>query len=109
MADTSSGQNRRFAEMYIAPKPAAHTCPMSTMPLDAGRAPEGSPLRTEFAAGLERLAHIVAGDELSQERLTLLAATVGAAILGAAGGATPVAAQIADAVIRYADELDNRT
>lgn len=106
MQDGSAGRSRRLADDYFRPKPAEHACPMVTLSIDAARAPEDSALRATFAHGLERLAHVVAGDPPSPERLVLLAAMVGASILGKAGGNTGLAERMEAAVAAFSETMD---
>ena len=102
----SSGQSRRLVDDYFRPKPAGHGCPMATLSIDAARTPEDSAVRAAFAQGLERLAHVVAGDPPAPERLVLLAAMVGTSILGRASENTEAAEKMKAAVAAFSATID---
>lgn len=102
----SPGQARRLTTDYFRPKPAEHDCPMATLSIDAARTPEDSAVRRTFVQGLERLAHVVAGDPPSPERLVLLAAMVGTSILRRAGENAELAKKMEAAVVAYSETLD---
>jgi TetR/AcrR family transcriptional repressor of nem operon len=104
MQGGSSGRSRRLADDYFRPKSAEQACPMVTLAIDV--APEDSALRPTFAHGLERLAHVVAGDPPAPERLVLLAAMVGASILSKAGENTELAERMKAAVAAFSDTMD---
>jgi TetR/AcrR family transcriptional repressor of nem operon len=106
MQGGSSGRSRRLADDYFRPKSAEQACPMVTLAIDVARAPEDSALRPTFAHGLERLAHVVAGDPPAPERLVLLAAMVGASILSKAGENTELAERMKAAVAAFSDTMD---
>lgn len=106
LQDGSPGQGRRLVDDYFRPKSAEHDCPMATLSIDAARTPEESAVRLTFAQGLKRLAHVVAGNPPSPERLVLLAAMVGASILGRAGENTEVAERMKAAVAAFSETID---
>ncbi len=103
---SSAGQARRLVDHYFRPKPAEHDCPMATLSIDASRTPKHSAVRATFEQGLDRLAHVVAGDPPSPERLVLLAAMVGASVLRRAGENTKLAEKLEAAVVAYSDKID---
>lgn len=99
------GQAQRLAEYYFRPKPPEGSCPMATLAGDASRSPAGSKIRGAFANGLERLVRVVAGDPPAPDRLTLLAAMVGAAVLKGASSNETLVAEIEAAVIRLSRDM----
>ncbi len=106
LQDGSPGESRRLVDDYLRSKPAEHACPMATLSVDAARLPKDSMFRMTFAKGLEGLAHMVAGDQLSSDRLVLLAAMVGASILREAAPETEVATRMGAAVVAFSETLD---
>lgn len=102
----SPGQNRRLVNDYFCPKSAEQACPIATLAIDAARTPEDGPLRAAFVQGLQRLAHVVAGDPPSPERLVLLAAMVGASVLRRAGESTKLAGKMEAAVAALSETFD---
>ena len=106
MQGDASGRSRRLADDYFRPKPAEHACPMATLSIDAARMPKDSAVRVTFAQGLERLAHVVAGDPPAPERLVLLAALVGTSILERASENTEVAEKMKAAVAAFSATID---
>lgn len=95
----AAGQAERIAASYLAAKPSEFDCPMATLAADTARTPADSPMRGAFTAGLERLVPVVAGDPSSPERLALLAAMVGAAVLRRASNNDVLAGEIEAAVV----------
>ena len=77
----AGGQARRAADYYLSAKPPELSCPMTTLSADSARSPAEGPFRQAFTHGLGCLARVIANDPPSADRLVLLAAMVGAAIL----------------------------
>jgi TetR/AcrR family transcriptional regulator, transcriptional repressor for nem operon len=97
-----SGKNAsQLAEYYLAPKLPEQECPMATLAMDAARSPRESALRQAYTVGLGCLADLIAGDPRSPERLTLLAALVGASVLRKATDDHGLADQIEAAVLKF--------
>lgn len=99
------GQAQRIAEYYLSPKPPGYDCPMTTLSVDASRSPANGLVRRAFTEGLGHLAHVVAGDPPSQDRLALLAAMVGAAVLRKASDDEALMREIEAAVVRYSQAV----
>ena len=100
-AGGAPGQAQRLAEYYLSPKPSDYDCPMATLCTDASRSPAGGSVRRAFTDGLGRLVQVVAGDPPSPDRLTLLAAMVGAAVLRRASDDDELAGEIDAAVVAF--------
>lgn len=95
------GRAQRFVEFYFAPRPPEEDCPMVTLSADSTRSQAGGPMRRAFTEGLRRLASVIGGTPATPDRLTLLAAMVGAAVLKRASEDAGLAAEIEDAVLQY--------
>ena len=100
-----SGQAKRIAENYLSAKPPEGSCPMATLSVDASRSPLGSELRKTFVEGLERLAHVVAGNPPDPDRLVLLAAMVGAAVLRGGCNNNALGTDIKTAVVDFSQSV----
>lgn len=105
LRDRTSEGKKRLVDHYLEPKEYARECPMATLCSDVARSPADSPLRTVFAQGTERLAHLIVADSCSQERLVLLAAMVGASMLGKAMEGTELADQLRTAVSTFSETV----
>lgn len=104
-AGDPSGQAKRIAEYYLSAKPEGFECPMATLAVDASRTAADSLMRRAFSEGLDRLTGIVAGEPPSSDRLVLLAAMVGAAVLRDATDNGALALKIDEAVGTYCDRM----
>ncbi len=78
---------------------------MATLSVDASRSPLGSELRKTFVEGLERLAHVVAGNPPDPDRLVLLAAMVGAAVLRGGCNNNALGTDIKTAVVDFSQSV----
>lgn len=108
LQEDSPDAYRRLVDYYLGPKPAEQACPLATLSIDAGRAPPASALRETFTQGLKRLADVVVGEAAAPERLVLLAAMVGASILGKASQDPDFAEKMNAAVATYSDTIPSR-
>ena len=95
------GQAQRLAEYYLSAKAPEFDCPTATLSIDSSRSPAGGLIRQTFTHGLDRLARLLGGDPPAVDRLTLLAAMVGAAVLRKATDNERLADEIEAAVIHF--------
>ncbi len=102
----AQGRARRIAEVYLAPKLPEQSCPMTTLAVDVSRFPPDSAMRETFTKGLARLARVISGDPPRADRLALLAAIVGAAVLRRASIDDTLAGEIEAAVIALTRTMD---
>ena len=104
--DGAPGPTRRLVDSYLRPSPAEQACPLTTFSIDVARTGAGDGLRVAFEQGFERLASLVAGEPADPDRLLLIAAMVGAAVLSQATGDTALTAKMRVATLALADRLD---
>jgi TetR/AcrR family transcriptional repressor of nem operon len=90
-----------LAKAYLG-TPQGNKCPVPTLAFDVASAPAGSAMRVAYSQGVRRLASVMGREDMDQTGLAMLAALVGARLLGAAIDDPALAGQINAAVIAIA-------
>ncbi|MDH4571410.1 MULTISPECIES: TetR/AcrR family transcriptional regulator [Salinicola] len=78
---SDADQPRRLTAFYLEPKAADRSCPMAMLSSDAARCPQASAFRQAYDEGLSAMITDFTGNPPSRDRLALVAAWVGAALL----------------------------
>jgi len=97
-----------LVKFYFAPTKPGSECPMASLAQYAAHTPSGSPVRQAFTSGLRNLARIFAGKKTDERALAIMAAMVGAAVLGRATDDAAFARKIRGAVLKLASEQDQQ-